>query len=79
MYTIYRNRDGVLVAIPYDNWRHRVAHRDRYVWDATVLGDVRRELVPLILASRVRTRVAFATLARDATTLLERYESGAKA
>jgi hypothetical protein len=79
MYTVYRNRDGVLIAIPHGNWRHRVAHRDRYVWDATMLGDVRRELVPMILASGVRTRTAFATLARSATTLLERYESGAKA
>ena len=79
MYTVYRNRDGVLVAIPHGDWRHRVAQRDRYVWDATVLGDVRRELVPMILASGVRTRSAFVDLARGATTLLERYEAGAKA
>ena len=79
MYTIYRNRDGTLVAIEHGNWRHKVAHRDRYVWDATVLGDARRELVPMILASGVRTQAAFVDLVRKATALLERYEADAKA
>lgn len=79
MYTVYLNRAGVLVAIEHGNWRHKVAHRDRYVWDATVLGEARRELVPMILASKVRSRAAFVDLVRGATTLLERYEAAAKA
>lgn len=80
MYTIYRNRAGVLVAIPYDPHRHTTANYGLHIWDAKrFIGVVPRDLVPVILLSRIRTRAAFVDLVRKATALLERCEADAKA
>lgn len=73
MYTIYRTRDGILCAIQHGTWRHKIAHRDRYVWDATVLGDVPHAALHLVLASGIKTPADLALLRDGAARLLKAF------
>jgi hypothetical protein len=73
MHTIYRTRDGILCAIRRGTWRHPVASHDRYVWDATVLGDVPASALRLVLSSGIKTPADLALLRDGAARLLKAF------